>query len=175
MIYNSQAKVNEKRLAIELTNLILREKENLVFVCVGSDKIVGDCLSPIVGEKLRMENMKNAVIYGDLTHPITYTNLTDVLKQIKCQYPKSKVVIIDSVLGDASEIGCVKFEKGGIVIGGEYQKGVYSGDYYIVGVVNTRGITSLTFLKSVKLKNVVKMADFIFNSIRLAYKYCLVM
>ncbi len=174
MIFNTEIKENERRLAIELCNIILKEREKLVFVCVGTDRVVGDCLSPIISQKVKALNLKNAIFYGDLDKPITYANLRDNLNEIKKAHPYSKLIIVDSVLGEADEVGCVKLEKNGVLIGGEYHSGVYAGDYHLLGVVNARGINSLTFLKSVRLKNVVCMANFIYNSINLAYKYCIV-
>ncbi len=173
MIFNTLVKENEKRFALEVSNIMLKNKNKPVFVCVGTDKIVGDCLSPIVATKIKEKGL-DYVMYGDLDNPITYTNLQDSLRKIKHLHPNQPIVVIDSVLGKADEVGSVKLEKHGVLIGGEFHEGVYAGDYHILGVVNIRGIKSLTFLKSVRLKNIIEMADFIVNGLVLARKYCLV-
>lgn len=173
MVYAQLNNANEKRLGLEISNILLKNNGPVVFVCVGSDRVVGDCLSPIVGEKIKNLNSK-IIVYGSLSSPINYQNLPDVLKMIKQTHSASTVIVIDSVLGKSDEVGFVKFNKGGLVLGGEYHKGVYFGNYHIVGVVNTTGINSLTFLKSVKLLNIIKMSNFISNAIENAVKFCIV-
>ena len=174
MIYSNLEDVNKRRLGLEISNIMLNSKTPVVFLCVGSDRIVGDCLSPMVGEMIKEVIGKKALVYGTLDSPINYKNLQNTLTNIKEKHKDSMLVIIDSVLGKKDEVGFVKFNKGGVVLGGEYHEGLQAGNYHILGVVNTTGINSLTFLKSVKLGKVIKMSEFIADAIKYAIRFSMV-
>ena len=81
-------KVNEKRYS------------DLIFICIGTNKIVGDSFGPIIGEILK-RNVKDRKIkvIGDLTNNINAKNL----KNIKYNWDNPYVISIDSALSDTIE------------------------------------------------------------------------
>lgn len=174
MVFANYEEINKKRLGLELSQIMMTEKEKPIFLCVGSDRVVGDCLSPMVGEQIKNYAGEKALVIGTLSHPINYKNLDKTMALIKENYPKNPVVVIDSVLGKSDEVGFVKLNKGGLILGGEYHEGIRAGNYHIVGVVNATGVNSLTFLKSVRLKNIMQMSKFIADGIKYAFRYTLV-
>ena len=64
--------------------------KNLVILCIGSDRVIGDCLGPLVGHKLS-SLLKNSGIsvYGTLKKPVHAKNLDATLKKNKSKYTKS--------------------------------------------------------------------------------------
>lgn len=50
--------------------------KNTTIVCIGSDKIILDCLGPLVGTMLK--NRTNLNIIGDLFNPITSKNISTI-------------------------------------------------------------------------------------------------
>lgn len=44
--------------------------EELVFLCIGSDRITGDSLGPLIGHRLSKEHLNRCSIYGTLANPV---------------------------------------------------------------------------------------------------------
>lgn len=171
MIVNTKYEKNKNLVAISLVNELLKNNKKPVFLCVGSDKVLGDSVGALTGELLKNKHKINGYIYGDLEYNITATNLNKTIDHIRKMHPNSPIILIDGILGDLDEVGQVKFYPKGAYASGEYHKGVFVGDYSILAVVETKGIDSLTFLRSVKLKTIIKQAEFIADSIVRAFRY----
>ena len=58
-----------------------KKYEDLVLLCIGTDKITGDCLGPLVGSKLMQQNFPHP-LYGTLEKPLHAGNLTRQLPEI---------------------------------------------------------------------------------------------
>lgn len=172
MVLNCDVEKNKLRLAIELSSFLLKSKEKPIFLCVGTDKVVGDLVGVIVGELLSKKYHPNAYVYGNLDYAVTNKNIPIVVEYLKQNYPQNPVIVIDGICGETHELKHIKAYEHGCVPGGEFGFGVPVGDYSILGVVDVKGIDKLGFLKSVKLKTVVGIAEFIAESINMAYKFC---
>ena len=50
--------------------------DKIIFLCIGTDRVIGDSFGPMVGEKLKnlFENMSNIEIIGDLEKIICVKN-----------------------------------------------------------------------------------------------------
>ena len=48
---------------------------DIIFICVGSNKITGDSLGPIVGAKLKQKLGTNIAIIGTTETPVNYENI----------------------------------------------------------------------------------------------------
>jgi len=171
MIVNTKYEKNKNLIAISLINELFKKHEKPVFLCVGSDKVLGDSVGALTGEILKTKHKINAYIYGDLDYNINANNIEKTILHIKKIHPYSPIVLIDGILGDMDEVGQIKFYPNGAFASGEFHKGVFVGDYSILAVVDVKGIDSLSFLKSVKLKTVLTQAEFIADSIAQAYIY----
>ena len=60
--------------------------EDLVLLCIGTDKITGDCLGPLVGSKLKQRKFPYP-LYGTLEKPLHAGNLTEQLPEISLVHP----------------------------------------------------------------------------------------
>lgn len=160
-----------KQLALKLANIQLNSRVPIVYLCIGSDKIVGDMLGVIVGERLKRQSLTNGYVYGELCSPVTQKNLKQTINMIKQKHPFSKIVVVDSVLGCEEEIGTIKTTNTGVYAGGQFGDGVYIGNYSILGVVGTKGINAMSFLASVKIGLVKNMSDIIIEAFALAEKF----
>ncbi|MCH5164982.1 MAG: spore protease YyaC [Clostridiales bacterium] len=87
-----------------------------VVLCIGSDRVTGDCLGPIVGQML-VERGANAFVYGTLARPITALNLKDAVKHIKAAHGDKKVLAIDSSVGKITDVGKIRVAFGSIAPG----------------------------------------------------------
>lgn len=62
-----------------LKNCILHHRKSwkeLVFLCIGTDRLTGDCLGPYVGQQLLCNASEKVHVYGTLSHPVHALNLT---------------------------------------------------------------------------------------------------
>ena len=114
-----------------------------VVLCIGSDRVTGDCIGPLVGYALSARVPK-AVIVGTLNEPVTALNLADKVKQISKLYPNRKIIAIDSCLGDECDVGTFKIKKGslrpGLACGNSLPKG---GDVSVTATVAFGGSENL--------------------------------
>lgn len=110
-----------------------------LFLCVGSDKITGDCYGPLVGQKLK-ERLKNTYqnihVYGTLDEPISAVNLEQTVNKIYKNYKNPCIIAIDSALGSQDNIGKILVSNIKIKCGkGTNKKLIPIGDISIRGVV----------------------------------------
>ena len=141
--------------------------KNILFVCIGNGKIIGDSLGPLIGtvleknKRLIQNNVKIDVI-GTFENPILYYNVEEFIKNIDSQ-DYSEIVIIDSALGSKENIGKVMITPAEILIGVGVNRGrMVKGDIILKGVVgiNYNNISrNLIELESVEAKQVEKIAD----------------
>ncbi|MCH5155713.1 MAG: spore protease YyaC [Clostridiales bacterium] len=87
-----------------------------IVLCIGSDRVTGDCLGPIVGQML-VERKANAFVYGTLDRPITALNLKDAILHIKNAHKGQKVLAIDSSVGRLADVGKIRVSFGSIAPG----------------------------------------------------------
>jgi len=137
-----------------------------VFLCIGSDKITGDCLGPLTGYLLKNTHNVNAYIYGTLDAPINALNLELAEKFIRKKHKKSKIVTIDACLGNVCDIGKIKIVNKPAIPGNAFSKNLKNvGDMSILAIVN-RGTAEDNFsLFSTPLNLVYKLANLIALSV----------
>lgn len=81
---------------------------NYIFLCVGTNKIIGDAFGPLVGEKLlglNIQNKHNIHILGSKKDLVTYINVEEKIDTIKTKYLNPCIIAIDSALGNTENIG----------------------------------------------------------------------
>lgn len=155
----------KQQFAFKFANEFLNKNE-LVFLCVGSSRVVADCLGPLVGELLKHKYKINHPVYGCLENNVNKNNLALYASFIKETYPNHRVVVVDCALGKLEEMGSLRFKKGGCIPGGGLSNTTtILGDYSMLGILNMVGINSLLFLKSYKLKEIMESANFIAEGI----------
>ncbi|NLY11849.1 MAG: spore protease YyaC [Firmicutes bacterium] len=147
-----------------LANLI--QFRDTVFVCIGSDRSTGDALGPLVGSKIASLASPNIHIYGTLDSPVHALNLPDIVAQIENDHDGSLIIAIDACLGRAESVGAVSLRQGPLCPGTGVNKTLpVIGDYHFIGVVNIGGFLEHLVLQNTRLSLVIRMADFIAESI----------
>jgi len=152
------------QLAAVLCRLISDRCDNfddIVFLCIGTDRATGDALGPLVGYML---NASSAVSYGNLENPIHASNLLQSLEKIRLMHTNPLIIAIDACLGRSDMVGKLIVKEGGIVpalaVAGSLPE---IGDISIAGVVNVSagasGQCPLAVLSSTRLGVVMKMAE----------------
>lgn len=125
--------------------------DSIVFICIGSNKVTGDCLGPLVGSYLK--SMYKATVYGDMENPINYQNAEKIMKKVENNNGESLKVVIDSALG--KNIGDIIIDDGKVEIGKglNKNKNIY-GDISIKVVVGKNYHNNIKNIQELKNKNI---------------------
>src|SRR5699024_5755721 len=111
--------------------------EEIVIVCIGSDRATGDALGPLTGSMLIKHKHSKYSVYGTLEEPIHALNLKQQIKQIKKQHPNAFIIAIDACLGRASSVGHITASIGALKPGLALKKDLPKvGDFHVTGIVN---------------------------------------
>lgn len=138
---------------------------NCVIVCVGSDKISGDSLGPLVGSMLR-EGGVPCPVYGYLGKTVNGVNLDEYRRFLRRYHPFVPIIAVDAAVGNADEIGQIKYRLGGVQAGGAVGRSAPPlGDLAVLGVVGQKGGDVLASLLSVPYPEVEALAHKIVDRI----------
>ena len=152
-----------------------RRYSNLIFICIGTNKIVGDSLGPIIGEILKKNlEQKNISVLGDLKNNVNINNIYQNLKNIQTKYSKPYIISIDSALSQTIEPERVYIIKKGLIPGSALKKkSIQIGNISIKGIVGKDEkslIKNYYNLKMVDYKLVLRLSKniskIILNSIK---------
>lgn len=132
-----------------------------VLVCVGSVKVAGDALAPLVGTILRAQGF-GGYVYGTMSAPVTAKEVDEFGKTLKSLHPGAVVIAIDSAVGGADEVGEIKVINAPLVPGLALKRSLNKlGDLSVIGVVGERKEDNLKVLKETDFAIVGKMAEVI--------------
>ena len=95
-----------------------------MFLCVGTNRVIGDCFGPLVGYKLKnfFKGERNIEIIGDIENTICFQNICDVVREIQ---EDSFVIAIDAALSNKNDIGKIVVSKEKMNIGSGLKKKAY--------------------------------------------------
>lgn len=143
-----------------------------VFVCIGSDRVTGDSLGPIIGSELKKALKKDIPVYGTLETPIHALNLNDALAAIKEQHPDHTLIAVDASLGTREHQGYITIGKGSIRPGAGVDKTLESvGDIFITGIIGVSSRLSHLTLQTTRLSSVMAVAEEISTGILKSFGY----
>ena len=111
-----------------------KEFSNFVIVCIGTDKITGDSLGPLVGYRLNklFNQNKKVKVLGNFNNIINAQNI-DVLN---FEYKETCIIAIDAALSSKNNIGEIIVDTTKIELGAGLYKNIgHIGDISIKGVV----------------------------------------
>lgn len=90
-----------------------------VFLCIGTNKVVGDTFGPFVGQFLMQDISKKKHIHviGNIQNNVSYLNVKDIINQIYKEYKKPCIIAVDSALSKQKYVGKVLVENKKMVLG----------------------------------------------------------
>lgn len=141
---------------------------DIVYVCIGTDRSTGDSLGPLVGHKLSntLKRYSNVHVFGTLDCPVHAKNLCENIEAINKAFDEPFIVAIDACLGKLERIGYVSVFNGPLKPGAGVNKDLDQiGNMHITGVVNVSGFMEYIVLQNTRLNLVMNMANLIANSI----------
>lgn len=166
---NASQKNSYAMLGSSLEKCIRNHEKNwneLVFICIGTDRITGDSLGPYVGYCLSECPLIHSQIYGTLNQPIHALNLEKALEEITHLHPHGLYVAIDASLGTKKHLGFVTVANGALRPGAGVQKKLPPvGHIAITGIVSASGWMEHLALQTTRLSTIVTMAGMITQGI----------
>ena len=123
---------------------VLREKiedlevSKLIFLCIGTDRIIGDSFGPLVGYKLEklFKDEENIEVIGTLNNNVSMQNIFKILNKIECKNDNYFKVVIDAALSNKNKIGRIIVSKNKMNVGSSiYKQNIFIGDMSIKGIV----------------------------------------
>lgn len=139
----------------------------ILFLCIGSDRICGDCLGPLVGYKLEqgLSAFPNYInVCGSLSHPVHAVNLRQHLHQLR--RTKALIIAIDASIGTRKDLGMLCLTPSALYPGEGVSKRLPA-----VGEISITGVTAYEenpvpfHQQNVPLSFVMEMADRIYQGL----------
>ncbi|NEZ46122.1 spore protease YyaC [Clostridium niameyense] len=147
----------------EALGKVEKSYNKIIFVCIGTDRNIGDSYGPIVGSMLKQ--MKNIEVYGTLHEPVHATNLKNILENIDLN--NNLIIAIDAALGDIDKVKKVVIRNEPVRPGSGVGKDLGS-----VGDIGIKGITGLKsdfacfgIIQNTRLSVVYDLAKLTFETI----------
>ena len=136
-----------------------------VFICIGSDLVLGDSLGPLIGTLLKNKNVP-CYVYGTLNFPITAKDIECAKQYIRQTHPSSILVAIDAAIGEEDDVGLIRVINSGLMPGLGVNKNLGQiGDVSIIGVVAGKSVKNKELFNLTRLNLVYNMAENIANGI----------
>ncbi|MGE5703044.1 MAG: spore protease YyaC [Clostridia bacterium] len=146
--------------------------QDIVILCIGTDRSTGDALGPLVGTKLKDQYMKTMHVYGTLEEPVHAVNLVEKIEMIQGNHRNPLIVAIDACLGQFSNVGSIHVADGPLKPGAGVKKELPPvGAFHITGIVNVGGFMEYFVLQNTRLFLVMRMAEVIATSLLYADSY----
>lgn len=112
------------------------EISKLIFLCIGTNRVIGDCFGPLVGSKLKhfFSQEEKIEVIGDIENIVSIKNVYSIINQIQKQ--EAFVIAIDAALSCNNKIGTIIVNQNKMNIGsGINKRNLYIGDISIKGIV----------------------------------------
>ena len=153
---DSNKKEAPAALAARLLEMLEPFSGSPVFLCIGSDRVTGDSLGPMIGSSL---SEKLPGVFGTLEHPVHALNLEDNIVHIQKYYSRHPLVAIDASLGSREHLGYITVTPGSLAPGAGVNKALGDiGDISITGIIGTSGPFSHITLQTTRLSAVIPVA-----------------
>lgn len=129
-------------------------KDQLAFICIGTDRSTGDAFGPLIGSVLVQLGFKH--VYGTIDAPCDADHVEKIINNLS---KTDKIVIaIDAGLGVEASIGTFIFTDKPLIPGEAVGRKLPAvGHYSIAAIVNKRGLKSYWQLQHTSLFLVYRM------------------
>ena len=145
--------------------------QDIVVVCIGTDRSTGDCLGPLVGSALAKYRCPYFHLYGTLDEPVHAMNLKETLDEIHARFPDPYIISIDACLGQTSSVGSIQVVQGPLRPGAGVNKELPPvGDIHLTGIVNVGGFMEYFVLQNTRLSLVMRLSEIISKCLYTAIK-----
>lgn len=174
--YDSSNQLSSYKMGLDLSRLInktMKKGQQLVILCIGSDRSTGDSLGPLIGHKLSRYCLENVYIYGTLNEPVHAINIQHTIDKIYDDFENPFILAIDASLGVRNHVGYYTLGQGPLIPGLGVNRSLPAiGDLHITGIVNYSGLFDEMLLQTTRLSSVFTLAETISSGIVIAVNHC---
>lgn len=141
---------------------------HIIILCIGTNKIIGDSIGPMVGQVLYKElKYDKIIVLGNMIETINFKNAKQLIESIFKEYTKPFIITIDSALGKEDMVNQIVINKGIVKIGKSLGRSIC---YYsninikgVVGVDKKDKYENIKTLQNVDLELITKLSTTIAN------------
>ena len=131
-----------------------------VILCIGTDRIIGDCLGPLAGSMLKKAAGENLAVYGTLENTVHALNLQKINQEIKKKHHGQIIIAIDASFGSYERVGSIFVRPGCLKPGAGVRKNLPDvGDVAITGIANGESSSPYLDLQTARLSTISRMAE----------------
>lgn len=164
---NPKAPAQMGRLLTDMVTQKILPHQEIVILCIGSDRSTGDSLGPIIGHQFRNFISSGIYLLGDLNQPVHAANLNYCIKSMQKTFDNPFIIAIDASLGKEDHIGMMTLGSGPLKPGlGVKKKLPEVGDLHITGIVNSSHDMESSTLQTTRLSIIFQIADAIVLALR---------
>ena len=141
----------------------------VIFFCIGTDRVIGDSLGPIIGSLL-VDRFGKDRVYGDLYNNVTYENIEDKINEIKSKNKNPYIVAVDAALSTNENIGKIFVDDGinfGNSLGRSFNKIGDVGVKVVVGKDYNDPELNFNCLQNIPLSKILNLSKKTFEGISL--------
>lgn len=148
-----------------------QDVDQLVVLCIGTDRSTGDALGPLIGTKLSRLQPKTIFIFGTLEEPVHALNLLETISKIEKDFNSPYIIAIDACLGRMESVGDIDIGAGSLRPGAGVNRDLPSvGNIYISGIVNVSGFLEYFVLQTTRLSMVMNLAGTIAHALYCSFE-----
>lgn len=137
--------------------------KKFIICCIGTDAVIGDCLGPMIGSRLKENIGGKSYIFGSVEAPIIAKDIKSLSEVLSLCFVNTPILAIDAAFGVAGELGCVKFCETPLKPGLGVNKDLpLIGTHSLIGILAKKGDD---FLNSVRFSSVLPFVDKICRAI----------
>ena len=127
MNINNKYENKYKSFSNKLKNKIIelnKEYSNIIILCIGTNKVLGDSIGPVVGSFIKKYENEYIKIYGTIEKNIDFLNTKNIIEEIYDKYINPYIITIDAALSKKNNVGEIIVSKGYIKIGKALEKNI---------------------------------------------------
>lgn len=118
-----------------------------ILLCIGTDRITGDCLGPMTGTRLQDASCPFPV-FGTLQHPVHAINLPAVLHKLQHSFRNPFFIVVDAAVGAENTVGSVAISPTAILPGAGISRPLLPvGDISITGIIGEKNTGDISCIR----------------------------
>lgn len=152
---------------LKLIRKTKKEYDEIVIVCIGTDRSTGDSYGPLTGHLLSRVPHPGFRLFGTFEKPVHALTLASALTQF--DPARALVIAVDASVGSAAYVGFIGVAAGPVRPGSGLGKELPPvGDISITGIAAEGGLSPFMMLQNAPLGMVYDMAEKTFHALHLA-------
>ena len=152
---NPKAPAQMGRILTDMVTQKILPHQEIVILCIGSDRSTGDSLGPIIGHQFRNFISPGIYLLGDLNQPVHAANLNYCIKSMQKTFDNPFIIAMMTLGSGPLKPGL-----------GVKKKLPEVGDLHITGIVNSSHDMESSTLQTTRLSIIFQIADAIVLALR---------